>query len=41
MQYRLNFHPYLGRAESRGNQGGHDDHGDNDLDNGGNGRHLE
>jgi hypothetical protein len=28
-------------AESGGDQGGHDDHGDNDLDGGGSGSHLE
>jgi hypothetical protein len=28
-------------AEAGGDQGGHDDHGDNDLDGGGNGSHDE
>jgi hypothetical protein len=34
-------HSYLARAESRGNQGGHDDHGDYNLDGGGNVRHID
>jgi hypothetical protein len=36
----INIVSYLARAESRGSQGGHDDHGDNNLDGGRGGGHL-